>query len=351
MTPTTFASTSRSPKTGDQQSSLPRPLRGMIPPMLTPLAGEDALDVAGLERLIEHILAGGVHGLFLLGSTGEGPSLSERLKGELIEHSARIVNRRVPLLVGISDSSLADSVALAKHAAEAGTDAVVCTSPFYFPISDAEHLAYFQKLNSQLPLPLYLYNMPGLTKVRFSLDVIKALRDEPNIVGLKDSSGDIAYFNSALEIAAGRPDWTMLVGPERLLADVVAAGAHGGVCAEANLHPQLLVELYDASVARDSARISEARSLINKLLQLYLLQPVAGRPGIAPLKAALSCLGICQDQTAPPLSAAGSRSPRGGAKNPQRTRSLSQRLIATWPPCSPRKYVRQPPASSFVALK
>src|ERR1700744_6220445 len=111
------------------------PLTGIIPPMITPLRGRDELDVAGLERLIEHILGGGVHGLFILGSTGEGPSLSERLKRELIERSAKIVDHRVPLLVGISDTSLADSIALAKHAAEAGADAVVCTSPFYFPIS------------------------------------------------------------------------------------------------------------------------------------------------------------------------------------------------------------------------
>ncbi|HEY2760653.1 MAG TPA: dihydrodipicolinate synthase family protein [Pirellulales bacterium] len=306
MATSTIPSVGRSIKANEQQpSKLPRPLRGMIPPMLTPLAfdkaGNEQVDIAGLERLIEHILGGGVHGLFILGSTGEGPSLSERFKRELIEQSARIVNRRVPLLVGITDSSFTDSLALAAHAAAAGADAVVCTSPFYFPISDAEHLAYFRKLNSQLPLPLFLYNMPGLTKVRFALDVIKALRDEPNVVGLKDSSGDMAYFKSALEIAAGRPDWTMLVGPERLLTDVVAAGAHGGVCAEANLHPQLLVELYDAAVARDAGRISAARSKMAKLLQLYQLQTNIGRPGIAPLKAALAYLGICQDQTAPPL--------------------------------------------------
>jgi 2-dehydro-3-deoxy-D-pentonate aldolase len=270
--------------------------------MLTPLAGDDALDFPGLERPVEHILGGGVHGLFILGSTGEGPSLSYRLRRELIAHVCRQVNHRVPVLVGITDTSLAESITLARFSAEAGADAVVCTSPYYLPISDAEHLAYFQSLNAQMPLPLYLYNMPGLTKVSFSLDVIRALRDEPNIVGLKDSSGDVNYFHAVREVAAERPNWTLLVGPERLLAETVLFGGDGGVCGGANLHPRLLVELYKAAAERDTDRIGKLQSQLSLLAKLYQLQNCGGGPPIAALKCALSCLGICEDRTAPPLA-------------------------------------------------
>jgi 4-hydroxy-tetrahydrodipicolinate synthase len=285
-----------------QAGALPMPLKGMIPPMITPLAGDDALDHAGLERLVEHILGGGVHGLFILGSTGEGPSLSYHLRRELITQVCRQVNRRVSVLVGISDASLAESIGLARFAAEAEADAVVCTSPFYFPINDAEHLAYFRALNKQLPLPLYLYNMPALTKVNFSLDVVRALRDEPNILGLKDSSGDLKYFQSVREVAAERPNWALLVGPERLLADAVLFGADGGVCGGANVHPRLLVDLYEAAVARDTDRLAKVQTQMATLGRLYQLQTANGGPPIAALKMALSCLGICEDRLAAPLA-------------------------------------------------
>src|SRR5690349_19541861 len=101
------------------------PLTGIIPPMATPLRSRDELDFAGLERLIERVLAGGVNGLFLLGTTGEGPSLSYRLRRELIDRACRQVQRRVPILVGITDTSFVESVALARHAADAGADATV----------------------------------------------------------------------------------------------------------------------------------------------------------------------------------------------------------------------------------
>src|SRR5215813_8285441 len=100
------------------------PLTGIIPPMVTPLRGRDELDVPGLERLIEHILNGGVSGLFILGTTGEGPSLSYRLRRELIERVCKQVNQRVPILVGITDTSFVESVNLARHSAESGADAV-----------------------------------------------------------------------------------------------------------------------------------------------------------------------------------------------------------------------------------
>src|ERR1041384_4117228 len=106
---------------------------GIIPPMVTPLRDRDALDVAGLERLIEHILAGGVHGLFILGTTGEGPSLSYRLRKELIERTCRQVNRRAPVLVGITDTAFQESLNVARWSADAGADALVVAPPYYLP--------------------------------------------------------------------------------------------------------------------------------------------------------------------------------------------------------------------------
>jgi len=288
-------------QTARPSASLPQPLRGMIPPMVSPLLDDDTLDVAGLERLVEYILAGGVHGLFVLGSTGEGPSLGSRVRRELVAHVCRQVNGRVPVLVGITDNSLAESLALANFAAVAGAQAVVCTTPSYFPAGDAELLHFFKSLNSRLPLPLLLYNMPALTGISFSMELVRALMAEENVVGLKDSSGDLNYFQAVREVAADRPDWTLMVGPERLLADAVALGADGGVSGGANVHPRLLVDLHESAAAGDSERLAGVKSRLAQLAKLYQLQPGDGGPPIAALKFALSCLKVCDDRVAPPL--------------------------------------------------
>src|SRR5215831_1347770 len=114
------------------------PLTGIIPPMVTPLLGRDELDAPGLERLIEHIVAGAVNGLFILGTTGEGPSLSYRLRRELIDRVCRQVKHRVPVLVGITDTAFVESVNVARHAAETGADAVVVAPPYYMPEGQPE---------------------------------------------------------------------------------------------------------------------------------------------------------------------------------------------------------------------
>src|SRR5262245_51773943 len=118
--------------------SLPAPLAGIFPPIVTPLRDRDTLDVDALERLIEHVLGGGVDGLFLLGSTGEGPGLSHRLRMDVVERGCRVVAGRVPVLVGVTDTSFAESLRLASCAAAAGAQAVVLAPPSYFPASQEE---------------------------------------------------------------------------------------------------------------------------------------------------------------------------------------------------------------------
>ena len=124
--------------------------------MITPLRGRDELDVPGLERLIERILDGGVSGLFILGTTGEGPSLSYRLRREVIERSAGLVKGRVPLLVGVTDTAFMESVNLAKYAADCGANSLVLAAPYYLPEGQPELLEYLDHLVPELPLPLFL---------------------------------------------------------------------------------------------------------------------------------------------------------------------------------------------------
>ena len=166
--------------------------------MVTPLRGRDELDIEGLERLIERILGGGVDGLFILGTTGEGPSLSYRLRRDLIERTCRQVRGRVPVLVGITDSAFVESVDLARHAAATGADALVLAPPFYFSEGQPELQEYLDHLVVELPLPLVLYNTPANTKVQYGLDAVRRAMDQPRIIGLKDSSKDMNYFQQVV---------------------------------------------------------------------------------------------------------------------------------------------------------
>ena len=154
-------------------------INGVIPPLITPLADRDTLDLEGLERLIERLIAGGVSGLFALGTTGEAPSMSYRLRRELIERVCAQVDGRVPVLAGVTDTAFVESVALAKVAAEAGAAALVLTTPYYFPAGQTELTDYIGHFVPELPLPLMLYNMPALTKVWFEIDTLRRLAENP----------------------------------------------------------------------------------------------------------------------------------------------------------------------------
>jgi len=270
--------------------------------MITPLTGRDTLDLAGLERLVERLITGGVSGLFILGTTGEAPSLSYRLRRELIEHTCRFVRGRIPVLVGITDTSLVESANLARHAADCGADAVVTSAPFYFPAGQPELREFIAELLPELPLPLMLYNMPALTKTSFSREVVTWALDQEKIIGLKDSSGDLVYFRKMRHLAAtARPDWSFLVGPEELLAEVVLMGGHGGINGGANLHPTLYVDLYKAAKAGDLARTRELSDKVMALSEAIYQVGKHGSAIIKGLKCSLSILGICDDFMAAPF--------------------------------------------------
>jgi 2-dehydro-3-deoxy-D-pentonate aldolase len=277
-----------------------RRFSGIIPPLVTPLSDRDRLDHAGLERLIEHVLDGGVNGLFILGTTGEAPSLSYHLRRELIERVCRLTAGRVPVLVGITDTAFVESVAVARSAADAGAAAVVLATPYYFPAGQTELTGYVRNLTAQLPLPLVLYNMPSLTKVWFEIETLERLADIEQIVGIKDSSGDLAYFQRLQSLRERRPDWSLMIGPEHLLADSIRLGGDGGVSGGANILPRLFVDCYEAVNADDHARLRDVQAVIADLQQIYDIGKYASRH-IKATKCCLSLLGICDDFMAEPF--------------------------------------------------
>ncbi len=275
-------------------------LHGIIPPLVTPLLRRDELDLLGLERLVNRVIEGGVHGVFLLGTTGEAPSLSYRLRRELIERACRLVDRRVPVLVGVTDTAFVESVTLAHVAADAGADAVVLSTPYYFPAGQTELLGYIENIAAQLPLPLVLYNMPALTKVRFEFETLEKLTQLETIVGVKDSSGDLEYFARLTILRQLRPDWSIMMGPEHLLSEAIRLGGQGGVAGGANVFPQLFVACYEAAVAGNDHLVAELSRVIDSFQRIYTVGKYASRY-IKATKCALSLLGVCDDFMAEPF--------------------------------------------------
>ena len=270
--------------------------------MITPLLGRDQLDVTGLERVLERVIAGGVHGAFILGTTGEAPSLSYRLRREVIDRSCQFVRGRVPVIVGITDTAVVEAINLARHAAAAGAQAVVTAAPYYFPEGQPELIEWAQKLVPDLPLPVYFYNMPQMTKVVFEPETIRQLTQLPGIAGLKDSSGDLNYYQKLVEVAKERPDWRVFVGPELLLVDTLRLGGHGGVNGGAQIDPSLLVGLYDATLRGDKATVERLQARLVQLGEIYKVGRHASTV-IKGVKCALNLMGICSGELAEPLRA------------------------------------------------
>lgn len=274
--------------------------RGIIPPIITPLKEQNKLDTKGLDHLIEHILSGGVHGLFILGTTGEGPGLSYDLRYEVTQRVCSQVDGRVPVLVGITDTSFTESIRLSKKAADVGADAVVAAPPYYFSMNQAELNGYYESLADESPLPLFLYNMPSHTKVYFESETVKTLADHSNIIGFKDSSGDLLYFQNVVRLLQDYPEFSLLVGPEEMLMQTMLSGGHGGVNGGANMFPKLYVAMYEAVLEKDFERIS---LLQEKILQISSsLYSVGDSPAkyLQGVKCALSLMGICSDTLALP---------------------------------------------------
>lgn len=269
--------------------------------MITPLTGVDTLDSDGLGRLIEHMIAGGIHGLFALGTTGEGPHLSYRLRKEVIARTCRIVSGRIPVLVAITDTSFVESVKLSEVAADCGADAVVLSTPYYFPVGQTELKQYIQRILPKLALPVVLYNMPSLTKVWFETETVKSLASQQSIRGIKDSSGDLDYYGKLCALKSERPDWSFLIGPEDKMVESISLGGDGGVNGGANVCPELFVSAYAAAASGDIDRATELQSRIEALGKIYRIGKYVSRH-VKAIKCAASLLGLCDDFMAEPFN-------------------------------------------------
>lgn len=275
--------------------------RGIFPPMITPLYSDLSLDVPHTEKLIEHLIGGGVHGIFILGTTGEFAGLSSDVKNDLIRLTCRQVKERVPVLVGVTDCSFVESLDLAAIAQESGAKALVAAPPFYMNIGQEELIYYYQNLADSVELPLFLYDMPSHTKITIKVETAVKLSAHPNIIGIKDSSGNAENFRALCEAFKNQPEFKIFVGPEEILAETLEMGGHGGVTGGANLFPKLYAALYEAFQKKENETVRKLQETI-LFLSKNLYQNGTYKSGyLKGLKASMAFEGLCHENFAPPL--------------------------------------------------
>jgi len=274
---------------------------GIIPPVLTPLVAHDQLDIDAVAHIVNHLVGGGVNGLFVLGTTGEGPSVTYQIRYEMVERACEAADGRVPVLVGVTDSSLAESIHLAEHAATCRAAAIVAAAPYYFATDQAGVADWFRQLADASPLPLMLYNMPGCVGIHLDVATVNELSQHPNIVGVKDSSGNLEYFAQLCERFSNNDDFAVFMGPEELIPQAVAAGADGGVCGGGNLLPQVYVDLFAAAKNGDNERVAQQMEIVDAVFEHIYRDPSGTMNLIPALKLAMEQCGLCSRCAAPPL--------------------------------------------------
>ena len=270
--------------------------RGIIVPAVTPMKDPYTVDLNAVQKHFDYMIGGGVNGIFILGTTGEGPAIGHAEQRKFIRESVKAAAGRVPLLVGISEASGADTLEVGKFAMEAGADGLVAAIPCYLPPSDEDVYSFYKTLSETFPGKVFIYNMPGMCKVNLKPELVVELLKLDGIAGYKDSSGVIEDLKYVVERTA-KP---CFVGPEHLTMDAMSFGAAGGVNGGANLYPELFAKLVKAVDNNDISARDAAQKEIMSIQKIYGPAPSANSC-ICGLKLELARRGLMQNITAFPL--------------------------------------------------
>jgi len=278
-------------------------LKGVIPPMVTPLQPDETIDVPAVRRLVNYLLDAGVHGLFTLGATGEFPVLTDDARIRMVEAVVEEVNGRVPVLAGVADTCTARVIAHARRAQEAGADVVISTLPFPFTLAVPDlQVDFFRSLADAVPMPWMIYNVPGVLDVSIAPKTLAQIAEIPGLVGIKNSES-VAHIQDVIDLTR-ETGFRVFQGQEVSLYASLLVGAVGGTPSPSNICPAEYVRVYDLTVA---GRHAEALAVQNKLNRLGdILDGILGAAFMtkwpAVLKEGLNMLGICSATTARPYA-------------------------------------------------
>jgi 4-hydroxy-tetrahydrodipicolinate synthase len=260
-------------------------VRGIIPPVATPMQSNEDLDLPRLRWFLDHLMNEGVHGLFVLGTNSEFYALDEREKQEVIATAVAHVRKRVPVFAGTGAETTREVIRLTKMAEREGVDGVSIITPYFISPNQQEIYDHYRRIAESTSLPVILYNNPSTCGgLKIDVDTVAKLSHVPNIVAVKDSSGDLQNLMEYVRVVP--ETFAVLQGRDTLIYPALLFGAKGAIPATANIAPALLAEIFNAFERGDHAAAKAAQLRLNPIrMSLMLATP----PGA--VKAALEIMG------------------------------------------------------------
>jgi 4-hydroxy-tetrahydrodipicolinate synthase len=272
-------------------------IRGIIPPVATPMKANEDIDLPRLKWFLDHLINSGVHGVFVLGTNSEFYAMDEREKQEVIATAVEHVRGRVPVYAGTGAETTREAVRLTKMAEKEGANGVSVITPYFVIPNQQEIFDHYRRIAEATKLPVVLYNNPATCGgVKIDVDTVARLAEISNILGVKDSSGDLQNTIEYLRVVPDR--FSVMMGRDTLIFSAMMYGARGAVPATGNIAPKLLVEIYESFVRGDQAASKAAQRKLHPVRMALTLGTAPGG-----VKAALDVLGLsigpCRSPVAP----------------------------------------------------
>ena len=274
--------------------------KGVVVPMVTPVTKEGRLDTEAVVRIIEFFAEAGVSPL-LMGTTGEGNSVSPKDGLLFVETAVKAAQKRITIYAGLTGNCFSEQLTQAEAYTKAGADVIVATLPTYYALTPEQMENYYRTLADSIKGPLMLYNILATTHMSIPVDVIRRLADHPNIVGLKDSERDLERMAQCIEIAKDRDDFCYFCGWAAQSAHSLELGGDGIVPSTGNFVPEMFQQLYEAAIAGDMTTANRLQDETNEIAKIYQKDRTLGQ-SLTALKVMMQTKGLCEPWMLMPLT-------------------------------------------------
>ena len=264
--------------------------KGIFPPVPTIVDKHGELDKKGMANLLDHLIDSEADGVLILGSGGEFCHMPPKLRLEVAEFAVKHINKRIPVMIGISSPSTKETIQYGQHAAQIGADAVLVVNPYYALLNSEAIYHHYKTVAENLDIPVLLYNFPALTGQDIGIDVITRLaKEQPNIIGLKDTIDNISHTREVINrVHAFRPDFIIFSGFDEYMLDTLILGGHGGIPATFNFAPKITKGIYNAFIEKDYQTAFKLQRQLAKLMPVYAIES----PFFGVIKQAIKLTGV-----------------------------------------------------------
>lgn len=273
---------------------------GIVVPMLTPFNDDLTIDLDAVEKIVSNFISNGVFP-FVLGTTGEGPSISAKEKRRFVEFVCRKFSGKTLIYVGLSGNCVGEAIDSAKEYIDLGADVIVSVVPSYFSLKPDQMQKYFEKVADSISKPLIIYNITATTHMSIPLDVVEKLSHHPNIVALKDSERDLERLDRSIEMFRDREDFSHLMGWAAKSFYGLSRGSDGLVPSTGNITPGMFKKMYDSVRTGDLVTAERMQKETDRLAMIYQSNRTLG-DSLAAIKILMEEFGLCKNNVLPPLT-------------------------------------------------